>query len=377
MKLAIVRQKYTPFGGAERFVERALSSLAGRGLDVTVITREWKAPQAPGADGRQVRICNPFYLGRRARDAGFARAVQAIIAAGDYDLVQSHERIPGCHLYRAGDGVHATWMALRRRVQSPLAALFSRLHPWHRYTLAAEAAMFRHPDLRAVICNSQMVKDDIVARFGVAAEKLQVIHNGVDLDHFHPGLRAEHRNRLRAQLDIPVDAPLVLFVGSGFERKGLPQLLQAMVGVPNAWLLVVGKDRRLAAMKRLAARLGIAGRTRFVGAQPDVRPHYAAADAFALPTLYDPFPNAVLEALACGLPVLTSPTSGAAELLDDRFGRVVDALDVAAQTRALHQLLNIPTTQVMPAARAAAASCDLTDMTAQLVALYLQHQARA
>ena len=366
MKLALVRQRYNPFGGAERFVERALQSLRGHGTSVTLITREWK-----DQGDRDVRICNPYYLTRKGRDAGFAHCVQKIIASDEFDLVQSHERIPGCHLYRAGDGVHATWLELRGRVQSPLARMATRLHPWHRYTLAAEAAMFRHAGLRAVICNSEMVKRDIAARFGVADDRLHVIHNGVDLDSFHTGLREQYRSQTRELLGIAEQTPTVLFVGSGFERKGLASLLSAlaMMSNSNTHLVVVGRDRHQAAMEQLARELGIIDRTRFLGGQADVRPYYAAADVFALPTLYDPFPNAALEALACGLPVLTSPESGAAELITPACGVVADALDVRAQAVALDQLIEDASAMRL-AARAAAATCSLVDMTARLTALY-------
>jgi len=371
MKLAIVRQKYTPFGGAERFVERALAALAGKGLDVTIITRQWRGGDM---DGRKLRLCNPFHLGRLWRDASFSNAVSRIVATGEFDLVQSHERIPGCHIYRAGDGVHGTWLELRARVQSPLAAWFTRWHPWHRYVLRAEAKMFRHPDLRAVICNSYMVKDDIVRRFGVAEDKLQVIHNGVDLEYFHPGLREEHRQRVRAELGIPPAAAAVLFVGSGFERKGLFPLLQAVAAMVETHLVVVGKDRKLAQAKTMAQKLGLMDRVHFLGGQPDVRPYYGAADVFALPTLYDPFPNAVLEALACGLPVLTSPGSGAAELVDSGCGRVVDALDVSALRTGLAALLALPSGATAKAARERAASCGSEDMAQRLQSLYLRLQ---
>jgi UDP-glucose:(heptosyl)LPS alpha-1,3-glucosyltransferase len=170
VKLAIVRQKYTPFGGAERFVERALSALTTQGTDVSIIAREWSG------DIKGVTV-NPFYIGRTWRDMSFAHGVQKIIASGQFDLVQSHERIPGCHIFRAGDGVHATWLELRNKRRDALS-------PWHRYTLAAEAAMFRHPNLKAVICNSKMVRDDISRRFGVPDDKLHVIYNGVDLEVF-------------------------------------------------------------------------------------------------------------------------------------------------------------------------------------------------
>jgi UDP-glucose:(heptosyl)LPS alpha-1,3-glucosyltransferase len=370
MKLALVRQKYNPFGGAERFVERALQALRAQGTTVTLITRQWKGATTD-ANAGEVRICNPFYLGRWWRDAGFARSVQAIVASGEFDLVQSHERISGCQLYRAGDGVHATWLDLRASQQSTFSRLATKLLPWHRYTLAAEATMFRHPALRGVICNSQMVKEDIAQRFGVADDKLHVIHNGVDLAHYHPGLREQHRTATLAALGIDADAPIILFVGSGFERKGLRPLLHAFAHMKNfsAHLIVVGRDKQKKAMSQLAKTLGIAGRTHFVGGQKDVRAYYGSGDVFALPTLYDPFPNAALEALACGLPVLTSPTSGAAELIDANCGAVVDALDSAAQAAALDRLL-ASADSMRDAARKAASSCSLGDMTDQLTALY-------
>lgn len=370
MRLALVRQKYNPFGGAERFVERALQALRAQGTTVTLITRQW---QAAGTDANagEVRICNPFYLGRWWRDAAFSNHVQAIVASGEFDLVQSHERIPGCQIYRAGDGVHATWLELRARQQSVFARMTTKLLPWHRYTLAAESAMFRHPALRAVICNSQMVKTDIARRFGVADNKLHVIHNGVDLAYYHPGLREQHRTATLAALGIGRDMPIVLFIGSGFERKGLRPLLHAFAQMKNAdaHLIVVGRDKQEKPMAQLANALGIAGRTHFVGGQKDVRPYYGSGDVFALPTLYDPFPNAALEALACGLPVLTSPTSGAAELIDASCGAVIDALDSAAQAAALDRLLG-SADAMRDAARKVASSCSLGDMTERLTALY-------
>lgn len=372
VKLAIVRQKYNPFGGAERFVERALNALRKQGVAVTLLTRHWRETE-PATGNDAVLVLNPFYIGRLWRDAGFAKAVQRQIAAGRFDLVQSHERIPSCHIYRAGDGVHATWLALRGRQQSLLGRFFSACHPWHRYTLRAERQMFQHPDLRAIICNSRMVKDDIAARFPGAASKLYVIHNGVDLTLFNLDLRQTFRQQQRESWGIPQDAPVVLYVGSGFARKGVPQLLQALAKTRGIYLVVVGKDKKMAASLRAASRLGLAERVRFMGGVADVRPCYAAADVFALPTVYDPFPNAVLEALASGLPVLTSPTSGAAELINDACGVVVDALDVAGQAAALIRLCQANQHGEMRlAAHAAAKQCALDDMTDRLIALYTQ-----
>ena len=357
LKLAIVRQKYTPFGGAERFVERALAALRAQHVDVSIIAREWQG------DIQGVRI-NPFYLGRTWRDAGFARGVQRLIADRRFDLVQSHERIPGCDIYRAGDGIHATWLALRNK---PL----DRLAPWHRYTLAAEAEMFRHPGLRAVICNSRMVRDDIARRFGVADEKLQVIYSGVDLDAFHPRLRELQGRGLRGKTGVDAATPVILFVGSGYQRKGLPTLLHALSRMDrsDARLWVVGRDKHETLMRKLAQTLGVDDRVLFLGAQPDVRPFYGAADVFALPSLYDPFPNAALEALACGLPLVTTTTCGAAELVTPANGAVIAAGDAEALAASLDSLCATAST-MRDAARASVAHLELSAMAAQLMALY-------
>lgn len=367
MKLALVRQKYNPYGGAERFVERALDALQGQQL--TLVCREWS-----GALQHPTLICKPFYVGRLWRDWSFARCVQRTLARASFDLVQSHERIAGCDIYRAGDGVHATWLELRGRTQTPLARLATQINPWHRYTLGAEARMFRHSKLQAVICNSRMVRDDIAARFGVPDAKLHVIYNGIDLEAFHPRLREQHRARLRGELGIAGTVPLFVFVGSGYARKGVPQLIEAFARMAHrsAQLLVIGRDRSQRRMASRARQLGLAQRIHFLGGRQDVRPYYGAADAAVLPTLYDPFPNVALEALACGLPVLTSTTCGARELIrQDENGYLCDALDMQTLASQLDRLAAPGQADAMrQAARASTSELSLEHMAGKLVGLY-------
>ena len=375
MKIAIIRQRYNPYGGAERFVERALGALVAEGVTVDLITRNWDG--APAAGFSQIS-CDPPYArwwgGRAARDRSFAQAAQALMAAGGYDITQSHERIPGCMIFRAGDGVHAAWLAHRSRQLSPLERLAQNCSPYHRYVLEAERRMFAHPALRAVICNSAMVAEEIRHHYGLAPDRLQVIHNGVDTAFFHPERAAALRQEARARLELDPGTPLLLFVGSGFARKGVPGLLQALARMQrqDAQLLIVGADRKLNAMQRLAARLGLAQRVRFAGPQREVLPWYGAADGFVLPTLYDPGPNAALEALACGLPLVTSLRCGAREWVQEGVnGWVTDALDVPALARALDGLCELGfQAPARAAARAAVAGLSLEAMSARLVQLY-------
>jgi UDP-glucose:(heptosyl)LPS alpha-1,3-glucosyltransferase len=375
VKVAIVRQRYNPYGGAERFVERALGALVAEGAEVTLITRNWDG--APSEGFRQI-TCDPRYSrlfgGRAARDRSFAAAAQAAMAGGGFDITQSHERITGCMVFRAGDGVHAAWLEHRARILGPLQKLAQRLSPYHRYVLASERAMFEHPALQAVICNSHMVADEVVRYYGVDRSKLQVIYNGVDTAVFHPGLAGEFRSATRAAAGIPETAPILLYVGSGFERKGVPQLLRAAAGMRrgDAHLVLVGADRKLRQMQALSANLGLAGRVHFTGPLKDVRPWYGAADGFVLPTLYDPCPNAALEALACGLPVLTSTTCGAREWVRDGInGWVVDAVDETALAGRLDDLAGLAgNTAARTASRAAAEPLTLPAMADRLLALY-------
>src|SRR5512140_23565 len=193
MKIALVRQRYNPYGGAERFVERALTALAAEDVELTLLARAWSEAASPDAAGghkdwRLLR-CNPFYIGRVWRDWGFARAVCVAVKGHSFDLVQSHERISCCDVYRAGDGVHRQWLANRRRAAGLWERIALTLNPYHWYTLAAEKRLFASPRLRAVICNSNMVKEEVRRHFGLAEAKLRVIYSGVDLALFRPELR--------------------------------------------------------------------------------------------------------------------------------------------------------------------------------------------
>ena len=374
MKLALIRQRHNPFGGAERFVEQALRSLDAReDLSLALIARDWRSGNAKSS--LSLVVCDPPYLGRTWRDRSFARAACAAVARGGYDLVQSHERIACCDIYRAGDGVHAQWLANRARALGPLRRLAQAASPWHRYTLAAERRLFGSPRLRAVICNSRMVAAEVTSHFAVHVSKLRIIHNGVDLARFHPGLRAQWREPMRARLGIATGAMVLLLLGSGYERKGVGTLLDAFAAIaaqrPDACVVIVGADRHAARFQSRSRALGLASRVHFAGAQDDPGPWYGMADAFVLPTLYDPFPNAALEAMACGLPVITSSQCGVAELLTAGVnGWVCDALDSATLSRHLASLDPVTARSMGAAARVVAEGHSLGSMTDKLHALY-------
>ena len=375
MKIAIIRQRYTPFGGAERFVERALGALVEEGASITLIAREWNAD---GEMQFQKVICDPPYSrlfgGRAARDKAFAKAVQVKILQGQFDITQSHERIPGCMVFRAGDGVHAAWLQHRAKSQGFWGRLGASCSSYHRYILGVEREMFAHPALRSVVCNSKMVADEVHRFYGIDRERLSVIYNGVDTIRFSPEEVHPLRQQTRKIFGIDEHIPVLLFVGSGFERKGIPTLLRAACLMRNRdfRLVIVGADRKLRAMRKLAEQLGLSERVIMTGPFQDVRPWYGAADGFVLPTLYDPCPNAVLEAMACGLPVVTTVTCGAKEWISDsEWGRVVEPLNEQMLAEALDWLVaQTGNVRVAQGARSAVAHLTLDGMAAQMLDLY-------
>ncbi|MGH8600610.1 MAG: glycosyltransferase family 4 protein, partial [Burkholderiales bacterium] len=232
---------------------------------------------------------------------------------------------------------------------------------------------FHNPRVRAIICISQMVKQEIVQHYGVAEDRLHVIYNGIDTQAFNPRLKQEHATRIRAEFGIPDDATVFLFVGSGFERKGIPALMKAMSALPShAHLLIVGRDKALKKYEQISASRGLNARVHFAGGQNDVKPFYGAADALAFPTLYEPFGNVVLEAMACALPVITSTKAGAAELIEDGAnGYVCDALDVPALGRAMEALCSRESCAEMGAAsRRTVEPYTFDAMSNRLIALY-------
>jgi len=337
LHIAVVRQKYTPHGGAERFVETMLNTLNQHTeTQVTLITRKWRESNNPSFN---IIECNPFYLGRLWRDWSFSKSACEIIQEHDFDLVQSHERILCADIYRAGDGVHHGWLDQRQRVRSWWDKLWLLLSPYHQYMLRQEKRNFEHKKLLTIITNSETIRKEVIHYFPSHNAQITVIPNAVDQQKFHPGLRDQYRGTIRQQHNIPPNAYVSLFVGSGYERKGVHQLINTFKLLPESHhLIIVGKDRHQNRFVSLCKQAGLEQRVHFLGPQQDVRPFLGAADLFVFPSLYDPLPNSTLEAAAAGLPVIASKTTGAADLTEELGIPVPDPLDTTAWKEAIESI---------------------------------------
>jgi UDP-glucose:(heptosyl)LPS alpha-1,3-glucosyltransferase len=239
---------------------------------------------------------------------------------------------------------------------------------YHRVVLALERRIFTTTP--RIVAIARVGKAEIERLYRVPPDRIDVVYNGVDLVRFHPRNRTRLGPTARTEVAIPAQAPLALFVGSGFERKGLATLLEAMaLRAGSPWLVVVGKgSRRL--HEALARRLGVADRVVWLGPRPDIERWYAAADVVALPSRYEPFGNVHLEALASGLPVVTSTRAGGAELIEDgKNGAVVDPHDARALAEALDRF-SARDAGVSAAARASAEPFTYRAQVAGLARIY-------
>jgi UDP-glucose:(heptosyl)LPS alpha-1,3-glucosyltransferase len=213
--------------------------------------------------------------------------------------------------------VHAAWWELSRQRRKGWMRWQQRLNPFHRIVLKMEEQLLRHRRYRRLIALSPAVRDDLQRFYDVPASDVDILPNGFHPEEFHSGVRVRHRQEQRSRFGIPPAAWVVLFVANEWERKGLLPLLQAVALLkdPTVHLVAAGK-LPAALIRRRAAKLGIRERVHLVGQTSHVNECFGMADAFALPTIYEAWGMVVIEALACGLPVLTSRTAGASVAID-------------------------------------------------------------
>lgn len=336
MRLAIIRRRYTPYGGAERFIERIAAKLSEKGVSTTIIAEQWDASKNQVALLEIVRASSHGWF-RTERFYTFQQSVKKILHERSFDLVQSHERLLGAAIYRAGDGVHTAWIQRRLREVGKWKAWWLQRDPYHRAIIAMEKQMASDPHLQ-MVANSTLVASELHEILGVPLHRITVIPNGLDTAHFAPP-EPHERKAARKKFHLPPEAPTLVFVGSGFARKGAYQLTEALRQLPDAFLLICGYDKNRRSLEALIKKFHLGSRVKILGAMNDVRPALHASHIFALPSLYDPSPNAALEALSCGLPVVTTNDTGLAQEISTADAGLICTRNPADIARTLESLL--------------------------------------
>jgi UDP-glucose:(heptosyl)LPS alpha-1,3-glucosyltransferase len=338
MKIAIIRKKYTFHGGAEGFSNSFIENLADEGHEIHIFAIKWQADSTHGNIHfhKVPAITGISFL----RDLSFAVSSFSLLKKqrGNFDIIQTHDKTLFQDIYRAGDGCHIEWLRQRWKRTGPVKKASIVLNPYHWLVLSLERMIMKGHRFKKIIAISELVRKNIVDNYGVPSSDIEVIYNGIDTDRFHPDNKDNYRNEIRRKHGLKEDDFVVLFVGSGFERKGLKYLIQAVGSVPEPVSLMIAGKGSKSKLQDMAKKQRLV----FCGPQKDIHKYYAAADIFVFPTMYEPFGNVHLEALASGLPVITTKNSGASEIIkDDIQGFVVSGPeDVEGIAKGIRSFVN-------------------------------------
>jgi len=311
MKIAVIRKKYIFHGGAESFSQNFIKSLAKSGHEVHIYAAKWKTPEdIPNIFFHKVP-CLTF--NSLIRDITFVISTYFMLKNSDYDIIQTHDKSLWQDIYRGGDGCHLSWLQERWKRAPFLRKCSIALNPYHWLVLMLERIILNGHHFQRIIAISEFVKNNILDNYNVPPEDIDVIYNGADLETFTPANRERYRAEVRARHGISDDETVALFLGSGFERKGVRFLLKAIELVPEPLtVLIVGRGPELPYNDPHRNKKVI-----YTGPRRDSHAYYAAADMFVFPTVYEPFGNVHLEALASGLPLITTELGGGGEIIEE------------------------------------------------------------
>ena len=311
MRIAIVRKKYTFHGGAEGILHDIITKLAAAGHEIHIYAIKWDSNNA--AEEFHFHKVPVIPFNSFLRDLTFVISSYFMLRKkrNYFDIIQSHDKTVYQDICFVADGCHIEWLKQRWQRKGLPGKLSIMFNPYHWLILLIERVMYNGHRFRKIFALSYMVKKDIVQNYHVRSDEIDVVYHWIDTDRFHPDNREKYRKTIRETYSIADDDFVILFVGSGFERKGVEYIIKAaeMLSGPVT-ILIVGKGDG-----RYYQRFIMKQKVIFCGAQKDVHTYYAASDIFILAPVYEPLGLVYLEAMASGLPVIMTRNSGAAELI--------------------------------------------------------------
>jgi UDP-glucose:(heptosyl)LPS alpha-1,3-glucosyltransferase len=302
LKVALLKSSFRLSGGLEKYCLRLAHALRKDNAAVDILSTQ------SSPEHGVVSICSslkPSFLNMLWFDFQCRR----YLAKHHYDIVFGFDRhfLP-LTLYRAGNGCHKAYLERRIRHSGLLKRLLLYCNPLHLLTNLSERYTFEIRPPKHIICNSHMVRDEILTFYPkVPRESLSVIHNGVEWNEFAPHFAARTKSSV----------PQILFIGHEWNRKGLKSLLQALACLKDLpfFLTAIGRERRPRPFLKQVQHLGLQDRVCLIPKHTTVLPYLASSSIAVIPSLYDPFANVTVEALAMGLFVITTTANGGSEVI--------------------------------------------------------------
>lgn len=355
MKIALAILYAQPArGGAERYTVDLAHALAQSGEDVTILSGDCSQILPP---------VKCVYIGARGatrlgRYEHYLRNLSYHLSKHAYDVVHAMLPVTQCDVYHphagiAADAVERGGLQHRSGPRRAAARLASQLNIKRRRFAEVERGLVTGEKPPLILSLSGYVSESVLRHYPLAEKWVAPLFNAIDLEKFDPAARPSTADEVRKEFDIPIGHAIALIIAQDFARKGLAEAIEALAQSKKSdvTLVVIGKQKVNRYRKR-ADRLGVAGRVVFAGTTTDPCKFYRAANVFVLPTRHDPCSLATLEALAMGVPVVSTECNGACEIMVDRIhGRVLsDPADVTALTGAVDYVLNANSHGAMAAA---------------------------
>ncbi|MDD5775813.1 MAG: glycosyltransferase family 4 protein [Candidatus Omnitrophica bacterium] len=335
-KIAVVIPKYGLVGGGEKFAAELTERIARAfPCEMHVFANRWNQRSGLIRFHKVPIISFPKYL----TTVSFAWFAQRAMAKIGFDIIHAHERIFAADMVSLHSIPHRLWVRAIRRKR--FLSLFDRA------TINVEKAMVRNNDKALFLPVSSIARDQFLSEYPHVANRVEVMHPGVDLSEFERLDRSRCRTSIRGQYGLLETDTVLLFAGMNFELKGLEQVILALGRIKTIprerplKLLVVGKGDENK-YKAIARNAGIADDIRFAGIRREkMEEIYLAADLFAMLSSFDTFGMTVLEAMAASLPVIISPHVGAGDLVQEGVnGFIVARDDIDAVSRRIQLLLD-------------------------------------
>jgi UDP-glucose:(heptosyl)LPS alpha-1,3-glucosyltransferase len=332
LKIAIVMDRYLPSRGGESYFSWLAKELSRRGHEVHIFAA---AVEAIGTTEYQLHRVPTVAYPPSMRILSFLLNSTRAVRPYAFDIVHGVGRCLAMNVFNPHGGVEKAYLtqefsSITNRLYYGYRFLRRYLFLQHYLKVWIQRKQYLSDRVKKIIAISQMVKDDIIRYYGVSEEKIAVVFNSTDLNRFHPKNRTAFRSAKRAELGIAEETLVLVFAGNNYRLKGLYCLLHALATlrqrVPDQplCLLVAGRGQ-IGRFRKMARRLGVGDLTRFLGPVRKMEQVYAMGDIYVHPTFYDSCSLTVLEALATGLPVITSRFNGAAEAIrSDQMGKVLE-----------------------------------------------------
>ncbi|NUM36795.1 MAG: glycosyltransferase [Candidatus Brocadiae bacterium] len=313
MKIFVVRKDYVlAKGGAERFTKNLILGLAQGGAEVHLITTNLDEAPPQGV------VVHSFSVPKKPshkKNSVFVEKSREILLQNPHSYSIAISATYPTTIFHLGDGIHKHWLKVKSK--NPFSKIFDSFSLRHKTILDIEKNILEGGH-KFIVTNSHLCKRHATQYYHIPPENIFVNYTGIDLELFNPGV-LQYRNTMRKQIGIEENTFLVGYASNNFQRKGLATMIRAMAllqkRIPDCCLLVLGQDKKASLYQAMARFYKIEDKVKFLGNKADIEKYYAMMDVFVLPTLYDPCATVVLEALACGIPSISTTNNGASELI--------------------------------------------------------------